>query len=97
MHSNPVPKELCDGRYVSLCAIKDKICLLSSEGYNSQEGSIFTEYDPRTDTWSSFNEMYDSKICLLSSDGYDSHEEGSIFTEYDPRTDTWTSFCRLRC
>ena len=91
-----MPQELCDGRYVSLCAVKDKICLLSSDGYDCHEGSIFTEYDPRTDTWTSFNEMYDSKICLLSSDGYDSHEEGSIFTEYDPRTDTWTSFCRLR-
>ena len=91
-----MPQELCDGRYVSMCAMMDKICLLSSEGYNSQEGSIFTEYDPRTDTWTSFSEMHDSKICLLSSDAsHDSHE-GSMFTEYDPRTDTWTSFCRLR-
>ena len=54
LHSTAVPQELCDGRYVSLCAVREKICLLSSDGYDSHEGSIFTEYDPRTDTWTSF-------------------------------------------
>ena len=54
LHSTAVPQELCDGRYVSLCGVGERICLLSSDGYDSHEGSIFTEYDPRTDTWTSF-------------------------------------------